>query len=58
MFKNLLIDSFFILLCRVGYQLFLYTRGGQLVFDWGRLENFLLVRDRPVDKATTTKCQS
>jgi len=25
-----------------------YIRGGQLVFDWDRLENFLLTRDRPV----------
>jgi len=25
-----------------------YSRGGQLVLDWDRLENFLLTRDRPV----------
>jgi len=37
----------------------IYTRGGQLVFDWDRLETFLLTRDRPVDnKVTSTKCQS
>ena len=36
-----------------------YSRGGQLVFDWDRLENFLLTRDRPVGKEVTgTKCQS
>jgi len=36
-----------------------YSRGGQLVFRWDRLENFLLTRDRPVDvKITSTKCQS
>jgi len=29
--------------------------GGQLVFDWDRLENFLLIRDRPVgNKITNT----
>jgi len=26
----------------------IYDRGGQLAFDWGRLENFFLTRDRPV----------
>jgi len=26
----------------------LYSRGGQLVFHWDRLENFLLTRDRPL----------
>ena len=36
---------------------FLYTRGGQLVFDWDRLEIFLILRDRPVsNKVTSTKC--
>jgi len=31
--------------------------GGQLVFDWDRLENFLITRDRPIsDKVTSTKC--
>ena len=29
---------------------FTYVRGGQLVFDWDRLENFSLTRDRPVGK--------
>jgi len=34
-----------------------YTRGAQLVFDWDRLENFLMTRDRPVgNKVTSTKC--
>jgi len=29
--------------------------GGQLVFDWDQLENFLITRDRPVgNKATNT----
>jgi len=33
--------------------------GGQLVFDWDRLENFLITRDRPVGNiVTSTKCQS
>ena len=33
-----------------------YTRGGQLVFDWDRLENFLITRDRPGGyKVTNTK---
>jgi len=33
--------------------------GAQLVFDWDRLENFLITRDRPVgNKVTNTKCQS
>ena len=37
-------------------KLFLYTRGGQLVFDWDRLENFLITRDRPGGyKVTNTK---
>jgi len=32
--------------------------GDQLVFDWDRLENFLITRDRPVgNKVTNTKCQ-
>jgi len=30
---------------------FTYNRGGQLIFDWDRLENFLLTRDRPVIKS-------
>ena len=34
-----------------------YSRGGQLVFDWDRLENFLTTNDRPVGrKVTSTKC--
>ena len=34
----------------------LYNRGGQLVFDWDRLENFLITRDRPGGyKVTNTK---
>jgi len=38
---------------------FFYGRGGQLVFDWDRLENFLLTRVRPVgNKVTSTKCHS
>jgi len=33
--------------------------GDQLVFDWDRLENFLISRDRPVGHiVTNTKCQS
>jgi len=29
--------------------------GGQIVFDWDRLANFLITRDRPVgNKATNT----
>jgi len=32
---------------------------GQHVFDWDRLENFMITHDRPVDnKVTNTKCQS
>jgi len=32
--------------------------GGQLVFAWDRLENFLITRDRPVGNiVTNTKCQ-
>jgi len=35
----------------------LHARGDQLVFDWDRLENFLITRDRPVGyKITNTKC--
>jgi len=31
----------------------------QLVLDWDRLENFLIIRYRPVGNiATNTKCQS
>jgi len=33
--------------------------GGQLIFDWDRLENFLVTRDRPVGNIVAiTKCQS
>jgi len=33
--------------------------GGQLVFDWDRLENFLITHDRPVDNiVTNTKYQN
>jgi len=33
-----------------------YIRGGQLVFDWDRLEKFLITRDRPLgNKVTSTK---
>jgi len=33
--------------------------GGQLVFDWDRLEEFLINRDRPVSNTVTNiKCQS
>jgi len=33
--------------------------GGQLVFDWDRVENFLVTRCRPVGfKVTNAKCQS
>jgi len=33
--------------------------GGQLVFDWDQLENFLITRGRPVgNRVTNTKCQS
>jgi len=33
--------------------------GGQLVFDWYRLENFLITRDRTVgNQVTNAKCQS
>ena len=32
--------------------------GGQLVFDWDRLKNFLITRNRPVSNiVTNTKCQ-
>jgi len=32
--------------------------GGQLVFDWDRLENFLITRDRPVgNKVTNAKVE-
>jgi len=32
-------------------------RGGQLVFGWDRLENFLVTRNRPVgNKDASTKC--
>jgi len=35
----------------------LYTRGGQLVFDWDRLENFLVICDRLIgNEVTSTKC--
>jgi len=33
--------------------------GGQLVFDWDRIESFLITRDRPVGNiVTNTTCQS
>jgi len=32
----------------VAHTLLAYASGGQLVFDWDRLENFLITRDRPV----------
>jgi len=33
-----------------------YSRGGQLVFDWDRLENCLIAPDRSVgDKITSAK---
>jgi len=55
----------FFLLCWVAYYVcvvqanIVYFMGGQLVFDWDRLENFLITRDRPVvDVVTNTKCQS
>jgi len=36
---------------------FTYTRGGQLVVDCDRIENFVIARDRPVgNKITSTKC--
>jgi len=36
-----------------------YSKGGQLVFNWDRLENFLQTRNQPVgNKVTSTKCQS
>jgi len=38
------------------YLVYLYIRGGQLVFDWDRLENFLITRGRPGGyKVTNTK---
>ena len=37
---------------------FLYNGGGQLVFDWDRLENFFITREWPVgNKVTSTKCR-
>ena len=30
-----------------------YFIGDQLVFDWDRLENFLITRDRPVGNIVT-----
>jgi len=42
-------------LCR----LIVYSMGDQLAFDWDRLENFLITRDRLVgNKVTNVKCQS
>jgi len=33
--------------------------GGQLVFAWDRLENFMKIRDRPVGNIVrNTKCQN
>ena len=49
------------LLCWMAYvcvlcRLIVYFRGGQLVFDWDRLENILITRDRPGGyKVTNTK---
>jgi len=41
-------------LCR----LTVYFMGGQLVFDWDRLENFLVTHYRPVgNKVTNAQCQ-
>jgi len=40
---------------RVLCRLIVYFIGDQLVFDWDRLENFLILHDRPVgDKVTNT----
>jgi len=34
-----------------------YSKGGQHVFGWDRLENFLMTRDRLIgNKVTNTKC--
>jgi len=43
----------FVLLCWVVYMCvvqanIVYFMGAQLVFDWERLENFLMTHDRPV----------
>jgi len=39
-------------------RLIVYFMGGQLVFDWDRLENVLITRDRPASNiVTNTKCQ-
>jgi len=43
-------------LCRLNK---VYVMGGQLVFDWDSLENFVKTRDRPVcNTVTNTKSQS
>jgi len=48
----------FTIICNAA-TLFHVKQGWQLVFEWDRLENFLLTRDRPVgNKVTSTKCQS
>jgi len=45
------------MLCRL--ILIIYFMAGQLVFDWDRLENFMITPDRPVgDKVTNTICQT
>jgi len=36
-------------------MLLLQSRGGQLVFDWDRLENFLITRDVPVGNKVTSR---
>jgi len=44
---------------RRAYLNIVYFMGGELVFDWDRLENFLITRDRPVGNiVTNTKCRS
>jgi len=55
--KFLLMNKFYLLhLARTPGAVILYTRGGQLVFDWDRLENFLITRDGPGGyKVTNTK---
>jgi len=43
--------------CTPGWELLVYIMGGQLVFDWARLENFLITHDQPVcNKVTNTTC--
>ena len=44
-------------LCNLSKRSYWFIAGGQLVFDWDRLEHFLITRDQPVgDKVTSTKC--